>query len=104
MGGEEVEEGGDKGAGNKVEGGTGDLGGLENGCWYGVLSWKIRGVSLQSYTCDLENLHTVTFGFRRNPDVARDKRSGGWEHVQLIAIDYHTAAGTARVECKETKG
>ena len=27
-------------------------------------------------------------------------RSGGWERVQLIAIDYHTVAGTAGAECK----
>ena len=42
----------------------------------------------------------VMFGFRRNPDVAGNGRSGGWECVWLIAIDYHTVAGTARVECK----
>ena len=36
--------------------------------------------------------------------MARDERSGGWEHVWLIAIDYHTAAGTAGAECKETEG
>ena len=28
----------------------------------------------------------------------------GQEHVQLIAIDYHTATGTAGAECKETEG
>ena len=27
--------------------------------------------------------------------MARNGRSGGWEHVQLIAIDYHAATGTA---------
>ena len=42
----------------------------------------------------------VTFGFRRNPDVAGNGRSGGREHVWLIAIDYHTVAGTAGEECK----
>ena len=42
----------------------------------------------------------VTFGFQRNPDMAGNGRSGGWEHVQLIAIDYHTATGTARTEYK----
>ena len=36
--------------------------------------------------------------------MAGDERSGGWERVWLIAIDYHTAASTAGVECKETKG
>ena len=39
-------------------------------------------------------------GFRRNPDIAGNGRSGGREHVWLIAIDYHTVTGTARVECK----
>ena len=97
----EVEEGGDKEAGNKVEGETGDLGGLENGCWYVEYHCrKIREVSLQLCACDLENLHTVTFGFQRNPDVARNRRLGGQEHVRLIAIDYHTVAGTAGAECK----
>ena len=42
----------------------------------------------------------VTFGFRRNPDVAGSGRSGGQERIRLIAIDYHTAAGTAGAECK----
>ena len=40
------------------------------------------------------------FRFRRNPDVAGNGRSGGRKCVRLIAIDYHTVAGTARVECK----
>ena len=40
------------------------------------------------------------FGFQRNPDIARNGRLGGRERVQLIAIDYHTVAGTAGVECK----
>ena len=44
--------------------------------------------------------YIVMCGFRRNPDVAGNGRSGGWECVWLIAIDYHTAAGTAGVECK----
>ena len=39
-------------------------------------------------------------GFLWNPDMARNRRLGGWECIQLIAIDYHTVAGTARVECK----
>ena len=42
----------------------------------------------------------VTFGFRRNPDMARHGRSGGRERVQLIAIDYHTVTGTAGAECR----
>ena len=25
---------------------------------------------------------------------------GGWEHVRLIAIDYHAATGTVGMECK----
>ena len=37
----------------------------------------------------------VTFGFRRNPDVARDGRSEGRKRVRPIAIDYRTVAGTA---------
>ena len=45
-------------------------------------------------------LHPVTCGFQRNLDVAGNRRSGGLEHVQLIAIDYHTVAGTAGAECK----
>ena len=32
--------------------------------------------------------------------MARNRRSGGQEHVQLIAIDYHAATGTARTEYK----
>ena len=32
--------------------------------------------------------------------MAGSGRSGGWERVRLIAIDYHTVAGTAGVECK----
>ena len=32
--------------------------------------------------------------------MARDERSGGQECVWLIAIDYHTVAGTAGAECK----
>ena len=42
----------------------------------------------------------VTFGFRRNPDVARNGRSEGRKRVWLIAIDYRTVAGTAGVGCK----
>ena len=42
----------------------------------------------------------VTFGFRRNPDVARNGRLGGWKRVWPIAIDYRTVAGTAGAECK----
>ena len=42
----------------------------------------------------------VTFGFLRNLDVAVSGRLGGWEHVWLIAVDYHTVASTARAECK----
>ena len=75
---------------------TDDLGGLKNGCWY----VGVRGVSLRSCTCDLENLHTVTFGFRRNPDVAGNGRLGGRKHIRPIAIDYRTVAGTAGAECK----
>ena len=40
------------------------------------------------------------FGFQRNPDVAGNGRSGGQEHIRLIAIDYHTATGTAGAEYK----
>ena len=40
------------------------------------------------------------FRFRRNPDVARNGGSEGWERIWLIAIDYHTVTGTARAECK----
>ena len=32
--------------------------------------------------------------------MAGNRRLGGWEHIWLIAIDYHTVAGTARAECK----
>ena len=32
--------------------------------------------------------------------MAGNGRSGGWERVRLIAIDYYTVAGTAGVECK----
>ena len=32
--------------------------------------------------------------------MARNRRSGGQECVQLIAIDYHAATGTAGTECK----
>ena len=32
--------------------------------------------------------------------MARNGRSGGQERVWLIAIDYHTVAGTARAESK----
>ena len=32
--------------------------------------------------------------------MAGNRRSGGQEHVQLIAIDYHTVTGTAGAECK----
>ena len=32
--------------------------------------------------------------------MARNRRSGGWEHIRLIAIDYHTVAGAAGAECK----
>ena len=32
--------------------------------------------------------------------MARHRRSGGQKHVWLIAIDYHTVAGTAGAECK----
>ena len=32
--------------------------------------------------------------------MARDERLGGWECVQLIAIDYHTVGGTDGAECK----
>ena len=32
--------------------------------------------------------------------MAGNRRSGGQEYVQLIAIDYHTVAGTAGTECK----
>ena len=39
--------------------------------------------------------HATTFGFRRNPDVARNGRSEGRKRVRLIAIDYRTVAGTA---------
>ena len=38
--------------------------------------------------------------FRRNPDIAQNRKLGGQVHVWLIAIDYHTVAGTARIECK----
>ena len=43
---------------------------------------------------------SVTCGFQRNPDIAGNRRLGGRECVQLIAIDYHTVAGTAGAECK----
>ena len=42
----------------------------------------------------------VTFGFRRNPDVAENGRSEGRKRVRPIAIDYRTVAGTARAECE----
>ena len=43
---------------------------------------------------------SVTFGFQRNPDVARNGGSEGRKRVRPIAIDYCTVAGTARAECK----
>ena len=43
---------------------------------------------------------SVTFRFLWNLDVTGNGRSRGRERVQLIAIDYHTVAGTARAECK----
>ena len=42
----------------------------------------------------------VTFGFRRNPDVAGNGGLGGWKRLRPIAIDYRTVAGTARAECR----
>ena len=42
----------------------------------------------------------VMFGFRRNPNVARNGRSEGRKCIQLIAIDYRTVAGTAGAEYK----
>ena len=42
----------------------------------------------------------VTFGFQRNPDVARNGGSGGRKRVWPIAIDYRTVAGTAGAECE----
>ena len=45
----------------------------------------------------------VTFGFRRNPDVAGNGRSEGRKRVRPIAIDYHTVAGTAGADAKETE-
>ena len=42
----------------------------------------------------------VTFGFRRNLDIARNGRSGGRKRVWPIAIDYCTVTGTAGAECK----
>ena len=35
--------------------------------------------------------------------MAGDKRSGGWEHVWLIAIDYRSATGTAGTRCWRSK-
>ena len=46
---------------------------------------------------------TVTFGFRRNPDVAGNGRSEGRKRVWPIAIDYRTVAGTAGADTKETE-
>ena len=43
---------------------------------------------------------SVTFRFRRNLDIAGNRRLGGQECIWLIAIDYHTVTGTASVECK----
>ena len=37
----------------------------------------------------------VTFGFRRNPDIAGNGRLEGRKRVRPIAIDYRTVAGTA---------
>ena len=46
------------------------------------------------------NSPNVTFGFRRNPDIAGNGWSEGQKRVWLIAIDYRTVAGTARAGCK----
>ena len=80
-------------------GGTDDLGGLETDVGT-QCRWGVRGVSLRSCTCDLENLHTVTSGFLRNPDVAGNRGLGGQKHVRPIVIDYRTVAGTAGAECR----
>ena len=46
-------------------------------------------------------LYTInTYAISVCNNMAGNRRSGGWEHVQLIAIDYHTVAGTAGAECK----
>ena len=42
----------------------------------------------------------VTFGFRRNLDVAGNGGLEGRKCVRPIAIDYRTVAGTAGAECK----
>ena len=42
----------------------------------------------------------VTFGFRRNPDVAGNGRSEGRKRVRPIAIDYCTVTGTTGAGCK----
>ena len=46
---------------------------------------------------------SVMFGFRRNPDVAGNRGSGGWKCVRPIAIDYCTVAGTAGADARETE-
>ena len=46
---------------------------------------------------------SVTFGFRRNPDVAGNGRSEGRKRVRPIAIDYRTVTGTAGTRCQRSK-
>ena len=46
------------------------------------------------------NATSITFGFLWNPNMAGHGRSGGRERIRLIAIDYHAATSTARVESK----
>ena len=43
---------------------------------------------------------SVTCRFLWNLGMARNRRSGGRERIQLIAIDYHAATGTAGTEYK----
>ena len=48
----------------------------------------------------IKKVRSVTFGFLRNPDVARNGGSEGRKRVRPIAIDYCTVTGTAGAECK----
>ena len=66
------------------------------------ISWKMKS-AITLAESEVVAWPSVTFGFRRNPDVAGNGGSGGRKRVRPIAIDYRTVAGTAGAEYKETE-
>ena len=77
----------------------------------GGLLIRIKSVMSQLATCDLTNgvdevmmIEVYYIWIPSESACSWERKIKGQKHIQLIAIDYHSATGTAGTRCQKHKG